>query len=871
MRLGLAICLVCTGLLCAALSGPVTGQPAEARIVAPPAVRDVNANRIDDALEVKLATGTLTGPGPGAPVQLAPGVLAAPAETGRKPYADLLVSLDHPPGPADFRQIAARGGQVIRAWDRLVFCMNVRLPGPAAQAGAVRAVAALPHVAWVEENHPVELLLHYSTRQTRARSAWTRSTAVDGDSSVRLAVCDSGLDGTFFGGSGHTDLSGKIAAWYDAYYEIHKNDPSPRTQYTAAGDRNGHGSHVGGIIAGTGAAAGISTGKGLLGRTHSAFFPTSAGGVWDVTAARMPIDTTGIGANSAISSSSHWYFSASNRILASLWTSAFPSGELNWDWKGSGATQPLDVSYPYLASDTQDFAYVGSPYPYSDNAGDCWYVSQNACRQVAIGDGYNLNAGVAPACDLVGLRVVSEFGGGDSDASELIEALSWIDANRVTYNIVGVNISLKYGSGPGGALDTAVNSLVGNGVVCVVAAGNARGTEYVGEPGTAARAVTVAATNELDRITSYSSVGDTGSGKPDVAAPGGSTETQRDITSVDTNDSEYIENWEGGSDAVDATERFANDYSGKTGTSMSAPHVTGLVGLIADALRIKAGGGSYWDWSLNQALAVKSLICMTATETNQNAEATPNPTLDRGAKDACEGYGRINADAAVSAVLDLFAIDGSGSGTASTAFSSDPTGRKCWARYVELARRSEYVFSMTVPSGCDADLYLYDDVPGTDGDPVIVLSSTTATTAGNSEGFTRTVVDPGDATEDTYYLVAKLVSGTGEFTISSIGITPVQVGALRASTEGGQPCLRWRVEEPGSLVGFSVFGAADPGDAWDQCNERLIVAEGGNVMWRIPPRLLRAGVRYFRLQSVDLHGARTDHGYVEVQASPTRR
>ena len=51
----------------------------------------------------------------------------------------------------------------------------------------------------------------------------------------------------------------------------------------------------------------------------------------------------------------------------------------------------------------------------------------------------------------------------------------------------------------------------------------------------------------------------------------------------------------------------------------------------------------------------KMLLLMTATETYPNArESGTSPTLERGGKDAQEGYGRVNVDAAADAVLKTY-------------------------------------------------------------------------------------------------------------------------------------------------------------------------------------------------------------------------
>src|SRR5207253_1103137 len=118
---------------------------------------------------------------------------------------------------------------------------------------------------------------------------------------------------------------------------------------------------------------------------------------------------------------------------------------------------------------------------------------------------------------------------GSTDA--LLNAISWVGANARSLKIVCVNASLAYTS-VSPAVDAAVNQLVQSGVVWVNAAGDARESERdtdaaglpssVPSPGSASKAIAAGATDELDRVTNYTSYGFPGQRKPDLVAPGGS-------------------------------------------------------------------------------------------------------------------------------------------------------------------------------------------------------------------------------------------------------------------------------------------------------------------------------------------------------------
>jgi serine protease AprX len=199
--------------------------------------------------------------------------------------------------------------------------------------------------------------------------------------------------------------------------------------------------------------------------------------------------------------------------------------------------------------------------------------------------------GIAPGAHLVVLKALDVTGNGYT--SNVIAAIDYAIANRATYNIRVLNLSVAagvYESFWKDPLTLAAKRAVDAGIVVIAAAGNqGRGpagrAQYGGiaSPGNAPWVLTVGAAYDLgtvdrrdDVVAGFSARGPAaidGTAKPDLIAPGVGIESTTDPGSA-----LYASNPRGriwGS-VPTATE----PYLSLTGTSMAAPVVTGVVALM---------------------------------------------------------------------------------------------------------------------------------------------------------------------------------------------------------------------------------------------------------------------------------------------------
>jgi subtilisin family serine protease len=249
-------------------------------------------------------------------------------------------------------------------------------------------------------------------------------------------------------------------------------------------------------------------------------------------------------------------------------------------------------------------------------------------------------SGMAPQCNILSLKVLDDKGNGL--ASNLIAALEYIqelNGNGRRIRVHGVNMSVGYDFEPKwfacgqSPLCVEVDRLVRSGVVVVVASGNtgygynqslARGPVAAGQgltindPGNADLAITVGATHRempyVYGVSYFSSKGPTGDGrlKPDIVAPGekiiscqsGGAGLEGEVASSDTTSTTPTVTGTPQANGPPGSNVITAFYKEDSGTSMAAPHVSGVIAAFLPVRREFIG----------KPEAVKEIFLSTATD-----------------------------------------------------------------------------------------------------------------------------------------------------------------------------------------------------------------------------------------------------------------
>ncbi|HIJ14065.1 TPA: S8 family serine peptidase, partial [Candidatus Woesearchaeota archaeon] len=230
--------------------------------------------------------------------------------------------------------------------------------------------------------------------------------------------------------------------------------------------------------------------------------------------------------------------------------------------------------------------------------------------------------GIAPEANIYAYKVLDSSGSGWSN--DIISAIERaVDPNQdgdFSDHLDIISMSLGGWGNPNDPTSTAIDKAVDAGVVAVIAAGNSGPRENtITSPGTARKAITVAASGKQDFIPRFSSRGPVywfyENGvinylfKPDVTAPGVSICAAQ--SSQDTIWSILMDRYQYDTHCLD-TKHIAI-----SGTSMATPHVAGVAALLLQA---------HPDWN---PIDIKNAIRGKAIQIDNDYMA--------------QGYGRIDA------------------------------------------------------------------------------------------------------------------------------------------------------------------------------------------------------------------------------------
>jgi serine protease AprX len=277
-----------------------------------------------------------------------------------------------------------------------------------------------------------------------------------------------------------------------------------------------------------------------------------------------------------------------------------PSGLTHMDFTGSSADPvPLEKLSDDYGHGTHVAGIIagelGDEYRAVSLAREKDQTGKISCEGHVVADD-NEVMGVAPECTLLSYKVLDK--NGEGEVSTVIAAIQKVqELNGYGRNIIihGVNMSLGYDFDPEwfacgqSPVCVEVDRLVRSGVAVVIAAGNT-GKGFVltiNDPGNAELAVTVGATHRdmphRYGVSYFSSKGPTGDGrlKPDLLAPGEriiscgagpDLKTYRDKSGVDKPGA-----------LPDLKGKKPAFYLERSGTSMAAPHVSGVIAGILSA------------------------------------------------------------------------------------------------------------------------------------------------------------------------------------------------------------------------------------------------------------------------------------------------
>jgi hypothetical protein len=599
--------------------------------------------------------------------------------------------------------------------------------------------------AIIENDEVLEAQLNYASIQSGAANSTWFLNGLKGNTNSSVAVLDTGInpDHNFFPeGYSPLDLSGDIVGWQNFV------DTQPIS------DDNGHGTLIASIISGTGIDPYDSNVPSIIkikgNYSHTELFEEySASGNYSLKV--FSFNASKVGSNIVINSSwnleteginEFWFELYYNETLVQYSHNEIPHNDylINHTLTQNNlGVYDLFLKYHKLLQSKPVFSFDTKVS----------YFPEFSIEK------RNHFTGIANATKIVAYKILNQSGMGYT--SDLISALASVIENRDNFHIISVCLSVSTLGEDLATVNAVIDEVNENGILVVIAAGNI-GIEISDSLNKLAenkKAIVVGAINDKDQVTSYSSMGKIMDStiKPDIVAPGGSKiSCHRSII--------------GASDEID---KATSSY----GTSIATAIVSAAVNILIEA---KWQNWNQWNnlnltaWVKN----IKAILLMTASETNLEREDDPstsaneseysptisNAPMTNGLKDIHEGYGRLNLQAAIDALIKKIQDIGITNGNLMSS-EEDPLGTHVFARQIKLSKDIQYSFNLSIDNNeADFDLFLFSNESNQYGEPILLQSS--RKWYGDFNNFYFTPKD----NQTNCIVVIKAIEGISDFTLN---------------------------------------------------------------------------------------------------------